>query len=77
MSVTPEQREDEAMKLLVSSRARLAERLIASLDQEPMDPNAETLWAEEAQRRAQELAADQAEPIPADQALARARATLR
>jgi hypothetical protein len=55
--------------------AQLAERLMASLDQEPADADVERLWAAEAQRRADEMAA--VEGIPADQALAKARAALR
>jgi putative addiction module component (TIGR02574 family) len=65
------------MKLPADLRARLAERLIASLDPDAIDTDAETQWAVEAQRRAEEFAAGKVEGIPAEQALARARAALR
>lgn len=77
MSAIPKRLEDEAMRLPARLRARLAERLIASLDREPADTDAEGLWAAEAQRRAQELACGEVEEIPSDQALAKARAALR
>jgi len=77
MSAVPKQLEDEAMRLPACLRARLAERLIASLDQDLADADAESLWAIEAQRRAEELAAGKVEGIPAEQTLAKARATLR
>jgi putative addiction module component (TIGR02574 family) len=69
--------EDEAMRLPPDSRARLAERLIASLEPEPADPDAEKSWAAEVQRRAEELASGKVEGVPAKTVLARARATLR
>ena len=46
--------EDEALKLLARSRARLAERLIASLEK-VIDPEAESEWFAEAERRSTEL----------------------
>ena len=70
MSAIPKKLEDEAMSLPARLRARLAERLIASLDQEPADADTEVLWAAEAQRRARELARGEVEEIPSDQALA-------
>jgi hypothetical protein len=76
MSAIPKKLEDEAMRLPAELRARLAERLIASLDQKPAEADAEGLWIDEAQRRAQELAAGAVEEIPSDQALATARAAL-
>ena len=69
--------EDEAMKLPARSRARLAERLISSLDEEGTDPNAEKLWAQEAQRRAEELASGRLKGVPAKKVLRKARAALR
>jgi putative addiction module component (TIGR02574 family) len=68
--------EAEAMRLPPRSRARLAERLIASLEQEPADPHAEKLWTAEAQRRVDELAGGKLEAVPAETVLARARAAL-
>ena len=69
--------EDEAMRLPARARARLAERLLASLDEEPTDPDAERLWAAEAERRAEELASGRVKGIPADKVLRKARAALR
>ena len=69
--------EDEAMRLPARARARLAERLLASLDEEPIDPDAERLWAAEAERRAEELASGRVKGIPADKVLRKARAALR
>jgi putative addiction module component (TIGR02574 family) len=74
MSFAFEKLEEEAMRLPARSRAQLAERLIASLDQGPADPDAEALWAAEAQRRAEELASGK---IPAEAVLTEARAALR
>lgn len=76
MSNIPKELEDEAMRLPARLRASLAERLIASLDHEPADADAEALWVAEAQRRADELALGQTEAIPAAQALAKARLSL-
>jgi putative addiction module component (TIGR02574 family) len=69
--------EDEAMKLPTRSRARLAERLISSLDEEGTDPNAPKLWVQESQRRAEELASGRVKGVPANKVLRRARAALR
>jgi putative addiction module component (TIGR02574 family) len=77
MRSAPEQLEDDAMRLPPRSRARLAQRLIASLEQEPADPDAEALWMTEAQRRAEELASGKVHGIPAETALTKARAALR
>jgi hypothetical protein len=46
-----EELEAAALKLDAKGRARLAERLLSSLDEVGPDEN-ERLWAEEAQRRA-------------------------
>jgi putative addiction module component (TIGR02574 family) len=77
MPALPKELEDEVMKLPIRLRAQLARRLIASLDQEPADPDAELLWIAEAQRRAEEFSTGAVEGIPADEALAKARAALR
>ncbi len=69
--------EDEAMSLPPRSRARLAERLIASLDRGPPDPDADELWAAEALRRGEELASGKIEGVPAETVLRKARAALR
>jgi putative addiction module component (TIGR02574 family) len=77
MSAIPEKLVDEALNLPTRLRARLAERLIASLDRDPADADAEMQWTKEAQRRLEELAAGEVEGISAEEALARARAALR
>jgi hypothetical protein len=43
--------EDEALKLPTRSRARLAETLIASLEEEAADPQAESDWLAEVERQ--------------------------
>jgi putative addiction module component (TIGR02574 family) len=77
MATIPKRLEDEAMRLPARLRASLAERLIASLDQEPADADVVALWVVEAERRADELALGKTEAIPAEQALAKARAAVR
>ena len=69
--------EDEAMRLPARARARLAERLLTSLDEEPVDPDAEKLWVAEAQRRAEELAGGKVKGIAAEKVLRKAIAALR
>ena len=68
--------EASALKLPPEQRARLAERLISSLEQ-ATDVDAEALWLSEAERRLDELESGTASPLPADQVLARARSSLR
>ncbi len=77
MSVIPKELQNQVMRLPVRLRARLAEQLIASLDQEPVDADAETLWTVEALRRAEELSTGKVEGIPAEQAFAKARSVIR
>jgi len=54
MASPARQIESKALKLTPRERARLAERLISSLDDE-VDPDAEAAWAREAERRLDEL----------------------
>lgn len=67
--------EAEAMKLEIDARARLAERLILSLDAPPEEENLR-LWVAEAERRLRELRAGTAREIPADEVFRRARAEI-
>ncbi len=67
--------EAEAMKLEIDARARLAERLILSLDAPPEEENL-SLWVAEAERRLRELRAGTAREIPADEVFDRARAAI-
>lgn len=68
--------ESKALGLPPKERARLAERLISSLDQET-DPEAEQLWLQEAERRLDELESGNVAGVPADQVFEKARSTLR
>lgn len=52
MSSTIEALEAEALRLSAAERARLVERLIASLD---LDPELEETWAVEVERRSAEI----------------------
>ena len=64
--------ESEAMKLPREERARLADRLLASVYG---DPEIEEAWAVEVQRRLAAMEAGTA-PVAAESVLARARRTL-
>jgi putative addiction module component (TIGR02574 family) len=66
--------EAQALKLTTSERAHLAERLIASLDE---DGEIEEAWAAEVVRRIAEIEGGHVQMIPAEEAIARARASLR
>ena len=68
--------ESKALKLPAKERARLAERLISSLDQET-DPDAEKLWLKEAERRLDELESGNVSGVPADRVFEKARSRLR
>jgi putative addiction module component (TIGR02574 family) len=78
MSLPLEQLESEALELPVRERARLAQRLIASLDDDSAEDPAEVerAWEEEIRRRVAEIDAGGAELIPAEQALAELRSQL-
>jgi putative addiction module component (TIGR02574 family) len=66
--------EAEALKLTITERAKLAEHLIASLDE---DSEIEDAWAAETERRIAEIEAGTVQLIPAAEATARARAALK
>lgn len=66
--------EAEALKLTVAERAKLAEHLIASLDE---DSEIEEAWAAETDRRIAEIEAGTVQLIPGAEAIARARAALK
>lgn len=74
MAVSVEQIEAEALRLPAAERARLAERLIASLDE---DAEHEQAWGAVVQRRLAELQAGQVQTIPIADVLTEARARLR
>ena len=71
--MTTDQLEQEALKLPAEQRARLAERLIASLD---ADAEIEKEWLAEVKRRDAELDAGAVAAIPMEDALASARERL-
>ena len=68
--------EAQALKLPRRERARLAQRLIASLDQE-VDADAEGLWLDEAERRLADLKSGRVAAIPAERVIRKVRAALR
>jgi putative addiction module component (TIGR02574 family) len=79
MSMPLKQLEAEALELSLHERAQLAQRLIASLDEDvDEDPSeVEQAWEEEIQRRLAEYRAGMVQPIPAAEVFAEARARLR
>jgi putative addiction module component (TIGR02574 family) len=68
--------ESQALKLSRRERARLAQRLISSLDQE-VDADAERLWLVEAERRLAELKSGKVAAIPAAKVMRKVRSALR
>ena len=74
MSSTLHALEAAALLLPPEERARLAERLIASLDR---DPEIATAWDEEIRRRIAALDAGRLESCSAEEVLEEARARLR
>lgn len=72
MAMNHEQLEAEIMKLDLDARARLAEKLILSLDA-PSDEENLRLWVAEAERRLRELREGQAKEVPAEEVFRRAR----
>jgi putative addiction module component (TIGR02574 family) len=71
---TAEEIEAAAMHLTVHERARLAERLIASLDE---DSEIEQAWAAEIDRRIQAYESGDTTLIPAEEVFAKIRARRR
>ena len=74
MSTTVEALEAEAMQLSAAERARLVERLIASLD---TDPEVQEAWAAEVERRNAQIESGAASLIPGPEALAKLKAEFR
>ncbi len=73
--MNPEQLETEIMKLNLDARAKLAERIILSLDAPSGEENLR-LWVLEAERRLKELRAGKAKEVPAEEVFRRARAAI-
>lgn len=61
---------EAALALSDDDRAKLADRLVESLDGN-IDPDAETAWAAEIERRLAKIDAGQASSLSMDEALAR------
>jgi putative addiction module component (TIGR02574 family) len=74
MSLTVEALEAELLRLSATERARLIERLIASLD---ADPAVEEAWAAEVERRHAQIESGAVTPIPGPEALSGLRAEFR
>jgi putative addiction module component (TIGR02574 family) len=74
MSSTVEALEAEALQLSAAERARLVERLIASLD---ADPEVEEAWAVEVERRNAEIESGTVSLISGPEALAKLKAEFR
>jgi putative addiction module component (TIGR02574 family) len=74
MSSTVEVLEAEALQLSAPERARLVERLIASLD---IDPEVEEAWAAEVERRNAEIESGAVSLISGPEALAKLKAEFR
>jgi hypothetical protein len=76
MSTTWEQLAEQAMALPTESRARLADRLVESLDLEELGP-VDRLWTAEAIRRRDEVRAGRVQTIRGEDALRKVRDSLR
>lgn len=66
--------EGQALKLTPEERARLADRLIASIFE---DHEIEDAWEAEVERRVQEIESGRTVLIPAAESIARARAAIK
>jgi hypothetical protein len=76
MATTWEQLAEQAMTLSTDSRARLADRLVESLDLEELGP-IDKLWAVEAKRRRDEVRSGAVDTIDGEVALRNVRESLR
>jgi putative addiction module component (TIGR02574 family) len=74
MSASLEAVEAEALRLSPNERAKLVERLIASLD---ADPAVEEAWATEVERRLAEIDAGTASILPGPETIAKLKAEFR
>lgn len=75
MAITMEELESAIFRLDVQDRARLARKLLVSLEDLSVEESL-ALWVEESNRRLQELRADPGLAVDADEAIAEARASL-
>jgi putative addiction module component (TIGR02574 family) len=74
MSASIETLEAKALQLSPAERARLVERLIASLD---IDPEVDEAWAAEVERRNAEIESGAVSLVPGPEALAKLKAQFR
>jgi putative addiction module component (TIGR02574 family) len=75
MAMNDEQLEAAIMKLDLDARARLAEKLLLSLDA-PSDEENLRLWVVESERRLKDLREGKAKEIPSDEVFHQARRTI-
>lgn len=75
MPLNLEELETEVLNLSLEGKARLAEKLILSLDAPSEEENL-YLWVVEAEKRLKELREGKAKEIPAEEAFRRARAAI-
>jgi putative addiction module component (TIGR02574 family) len=75
MAMNDEQLEAAIMKLDLDARARLAEKLLLSLDA-PSDEENLRLWVDEAERRLKDLREGKAKEIPAEEVFRQVRRTI-
>ena len=68
--------ESRALRLPRRERARLAQRLIVSLDQD-VNADVDKLWLQEAERRLRELKSGKVSGIPASRVVRKVRSALR
>ena len=73
MSLSIDALEAEVLKLPVQERTHLLDRLIASIEADPVIHRA---WALEAERRDAEFEAGRVKPVPGDEVINRLRAQL-
>ena len=73
--MTIEEIESAIFSLDIQSRAKLARKLLLSLEDLSVEENLE-LWVQESERRLQELRADPGSAVDADEAIADVRASL-
>jgi hypothetical protein len=76
MPVTPEDLAKEAMKMPSEARARLADLLVQSLDDAPLN-SIDRAWVDEAKRRRDEVREAKVNTIPGDEAIQQVRDSLK
>ena len=66
----------KALALPIEARAALAESLLESLDEEPVDEGVEAAWSEEIKRRIEEIDSGKVQMIPYEEVRRRLAARL-